>query len=119
MQKLNDLNPADLTDAQKNLRANALLYLQRLQGLSAKDLEDLAQFLINRCYLIAVSTPDLESAYRIFSILNDRGMDLSHTDILKAEIVGAIADENREKYTKKWEDLEDDLGREHFQDLIR
>ncbi len=118
LQSLESLSEAELSDAQKNMQANALFYLAKLRELSLSEVKDLAQFLLTRCYLIAVSTPDLESAYRIFSILNDRGMDLSHTDILKAEVIGAIAENDREGYTKKWEDLEDELGRENFQDLF-
>ena len=66
-----------------------------------------------------MSTPDLESAYRIFSVLNDRGLNLSHTDILKAEIIGQISpDQQQEEYTRKWQDIEENLGREAFEDLF-
>lgn len=118
MQQVGKLNEAQLSDAQKNLRANALLYLERLAKLTPDVVRRLAVFLITRCYLIVVSTPNLDSAYRIFSILNDRGMDLSHTDILKAETIGGIDETKRDEYTEKWEDLEDHLGRDRFQDLF-
>jgi hypothetical protein len=65
-----------------------------------------------------VSTPDLDSAYRIFSVLNERGLDLSLTDILKAEIIGPIPDAQKEAYTSKWEDIQEALGREMFQNLF-
>src|SRR5205085_2221623 len=75
-------------------------------------------FILIRCFLIVVSTPDLDSAYRIFSVLNDRGLDLSHTDILKAEIIGKIAQPRRDAYNAKWEEIEASLGREMFQSLF-
>jgi len=78
----------------------------------------LAQFVVTRCFLVAVETPDIDSACRIFSVLNSRGLDLSATDILKAEIIGGTPDQTRENYTKKWEDTEEDLGREPFGDLF-
>ncbi|MEG4048524.1 HNH endonuclease family protein, partial [Microcoleus sp. Pol17_C1] len=78
----------------------------------------LAQFLITQCFLVVVSTPDFDSAYRIFSVLNNRGLDLSLTDILKADIIGKIPEGQKEKYTKKWEDTEEELGRELFKDLF-
>jgi hypothetical protein len=69
--------------------------------------------------LVVVSTPTFESAYRIFSVLNDRGMDLSHADVLKADVLGAIAREDeRDAYAAKWEEVEEDLGRDAFRDLI-
>jgi hypothetical protein len=68
--------------------------------------------------LVIVSTADENSAYRIFSVLNSRGLDLSATDILKAKIIGGIPEAQRDAYTKKWEDAEEDLGRDDFNTLF-
>jgi hypothetical protein len=107
-----------LTDSQSNIRANTLQYLERLKALPEADILSLAQFIVTRCYLVVVATPDLDSAYRIFSVLNSRGLDLSATDILKSEIIGGIAAAQRDAYTKKWEDAEEEIGREAFTDLF-
>ena len=56
--------------------------------------------------VVVVSTPDLDSAYRIFTILNDRGLDLSHSDILKSEIIGRIPAKDQDEFNKKWEDAD-------------
>jgi uncharacterized protein with ParB-like and HNH nuclease domain len=113
------LNLADeLTDSQKNIRTNALLYTTSLSKIPEAEQLRLAQFAVTRCYLVVVSTPDLDSAYRIFSVLNSRGLDLSPTDILKSEVIGGIPAVLRDAYTKKWEDAEQDLGREAFTDLF-
>ncbi len=118
IERLKMLNPATLSDSQRNVRDNAVLFLQHLQKLTEAQRLALAQFVINHCFLVVVSTPDLDSAYRIFSVLNDRGLDLSHTDILKAEIIGRIASQQQDKYTEKWEEMEASLGREDFEDLF-
>lgn len=107
-----------LPDAQGRLRANAQVFMDGLAKLSRTELVRLVQFVITRCYLVTVATPDLDSAYRIFGVLNSRGLDLSATDILKAEIIGGIAPALRDAYTKKWEDEEEDLGRDEFGDLF-
>jgi Protein of unknown function DUF262/Protein of unknown function (DUF1524) len=106
------------SDSRKNLHKNALYFDQRLKELSVAERVSLAQFIVTRCFLVVVSTPDLDSAYRIFSILNSRGLPLAPGDILKAEIVGAIEDSQRDAYTKKWEDLEESLGRDEFSELL-
>ena len=117
--KLKVLNSTSLkTDSQKNIRDNALLFLKRLQEFSDSQLVRLGQFITKRCFLVVVSTPDFDSAYRIFSVLNDRGLDLSLTDILKAEIIGKIPDAQKEKYTSEWEDIETELWRDAFKELI-
>lgn len=107
-----------LPDAQARLRANAQVFADELTTLDQGELVRLVQFIITRCYLVTVATPDLDSAYRIFGVLNSRGLDLSATDILKAEIIGGITPALRDDYTKKWEDEEEDLGRDEFGDLF-
>ncbi|WP_426020764.1 DUF262 domain-containing protein [Brevundimonas sp. DWR2-3-1b1] len=107
-----------LSDSQRRLRDNGRLFTDRIVTMSEEDRARLAQFIVTRCFLVVVSTPDLDSAYRIFSVMNSRGLDLSATDILKAEIIGAIPSEYRDTYTGKWETAEEDLGREAFVDLF-
>ena len=116
--KLNKLNAGQLSDSQRNIRANALYFLNSLQEQTDQQRVRLAQFIVKNCLLVVVSTPDLDSAYRIFSILNDRGLDLSHSDILKSEIIGRIATHQQEAYSEKWEDSEEELGRDAFSDLF-
>lgn len=116
-QKLVQLNTL-LPDAQSRLQTNAQTFKEGLEQLTQAELVRLVQFVITRCYLVAVATPDLDSAYRIFGVLNSRGLDLSATDILKAEIIGGIAPALRDDYTQKWEDQEEDLGRDEFGDLF-
>lgn len=119
MNKLVDIAADDLQDVRRNIRDNGLYYLEQLRQLPTEKLKRLSQFIVNRCFLIIISTPDLEYAYRIFSVLNNRGMDLSETDILKAEILGAISEEtDRSEYNEAWEDVEETLGRRGFRDLF-
>jgi hypothetical protein len=106
------------SDSQKNLRDNARLFQSRLDQLSETERLLLAQFIVTRCYLVVVATPDVNSAYRIFSVLNTRGLDLSATDILKAQIIGGLPDTQRDLYTKRWETVEEDLGRDSFGELF-
>jgi len=115
---LKDLNSAAISDSQKNIKENALLFLNYLENLSEYQRVRLTQFIIKQCFLVTVSTPDLDSAYRIFSVLNERGLDLSLTDILKAEIIGPIPDFQKEAYNSKWEDTQEELGRDGFQNLF-
>lgn len=115
---LKNLNSAAFSDSQKNIKDNALLFINRLEEFSDSQRVRLGQFIINRCFLVIVSTPDLDSAYRIFSVMNERGLDLSLTDILKAEIIGKIPQEQRKAFTSKWEDIQEELGREVFKDLF-
>lgn len=118
LQKLAALT-RELPDAQQRIRENALLVQRELAALTPERRQRLASYIVQRCYLVVVSTPDTDSAYRIFSVLNDRGLDLSHADILKAETVGKIADVGvQEAYAGKWEEAEEAIGRDAFKDLF-
>jgi uncharacterized DUF497 family protein len=112
------LDPAQLSDPKKRLRENLLLFQDRVQKLSADERQRFATYLIQNTFLIVVYTPSLESAFRIFSVLNDRGLDLSAADILKADVIGVIGEAEREGYTKKWEDAEENLGTAAFTELF-
>ena len=118
IKKLNDTDPHNLTDSEKNIQQNAMLFYNKLQNFSLKQFIALSGFIINNCCMIIVWTSDTDSAYRTFSILNDRGMNLSFTDILKSEIIGKVSKEKEEKYTKEWEYAEDSVGREDFKNLF-
>lgn len=112
------MNSTLLTDSQQRIQENARYFLDELSHLDEVKLKRLISYLVTRCFLVVVSTPDLDSAYRIFSVLNARGLNLSLTDLLKSEIIGAISEQQQESYTHIWESEEEDLGREAFQELF-
>ena len=113
-----DATAEGLTEPRRNMQANAQLFLERLRELGPEACAALTSFVVTKCVLVAVSTPDLNSAYRIFSVLNERGLDLSPADIFKSEVIGNISEDLRPKYTERWEEVEDELGREGFGDLF-
>lgn len=118
LSRLRDLDPGQLSEAQRKLRSNALLFGEKLAELDQSVVERLVAYLSQMTYLVVVATPDFDSAYRIFSVLNERGLDLSHSDVFKAEVIGRIPEADRAEYTKRWEGEEEDLEREDFADLF-
>ena len=115
------LNPdTQDTEAKGNIIRNAMLLMRRLEENLETD-EEVVKFgayLVQRCFLVAVSTPTRQAAFRIFSVMNSRGMSLLATDIIKADVIGKIPEELHEKYNEKWEDLEVEVGRDGFNDLF-
>jgi hypothetical protein len=80
--------PAGLQDSQRHLAENAQYIRLRLGALDENRRNSLVAFVLQRCYLVAVSVPTAASARRIFTVLNARGLDLAPTDILKAQELG-------------------------------
>lgn len=107
-----------LNDSKENLKRNTETIYNELQGFSNDYLNKFSQFLLKNCFLVMVSTPDLDSAYRIFSVLNDRGLELKATDILKSRVIGSISKSNQAKFNQIWEDNEEAIGRDQFNELF-
>ncbi len=110
--------PRLFKDSQARLVENAILMRASLSSLKPEKRQRLAMFLAMRCYLVIVAASDEASAFRIFSVMNSRGLDLSAADILKSELIGKLPQERQDEYTEKWEDIEVELGREKFAELI-
>lgn len=108
-------------ESQKNIQSNSRLLLHKLQDKFEGDQDalcDFGAFLVQRCFLVAVSTPSQKSAFRVFSVLNNRGLDLLPTDIVKADVIGRISEAQQEEFTEMWEELEVQTGRYGFNDLF-
>lgn len=110
--------PRGTTDSQRRIFENARYLYEKLSGEDNDCRRILSEFIIRHCYLVVVSTRDTSSAYRIFSVMNDRGLDLTPPDILKAEVVGDIDETDQQEYSEKWENIEQELGRSRFADLF-
>ncbi len=122
LSKLKDLDTDMLeNEAQLNVKKNAGYFLEKLSssfGSNETTLTKFVKFLMTRCFLIVVSTPSQKSAFRIFSVMNSRGLDLQTTDIIKADIIGDIKDKKEDEYSSRWEEMENALGREEFNTLF-
>lgn len=117
-----DIDPSSLdNESQVNIRANAKHFVQAVADAlpTPEKLRAFVTFLLTRCYLVAVSTASQESAFRVFSVMNSRGLDLQPTDIIKADTIGKLKSENdRQIYNDKWEEMEVELTRDGFRDLF-
>ncbi len=67
-------------------------------------------YLLQYVLMIYVYSEKLEDAFRVFTILNDRGVKIRNSDILKAQNLQHVPDAERIKYGIKWEELESELG---------
>jgi len=81
-----------------------------------KTIEGFADFILNKVVFIYVATENREDAFRLFTILNNRGIPLTNADILKAINIGEIEKADRkeeaEVYAKKWEEIQNELDKD-------
>lgn len=116
------LDPASLdTESKKHIQENCRSLKVKFEETFQNDEDELlkfSNFLLNRCYLVAVSTPSQASAFRVFSVMNSRGLDLLPTDIIKSETIGKLPTDLQKAYTDKWENLENLVGRDGFNEVF-
>ena len=103
-----------LTD-EKNISishmANAVLIIKNFfTEKNEKQIEEFGEFIAEKPVFIYVSTESMEDAFRMFTILNNRGVPLTNADILKSINIGVVDKNNQEKYAQIWETIESDLG---------
>ena len=115
---LTDKSPSELTDAIVRIIENRNILRKKLFDLDKEEKTEFATFILKNCYLVVIETPNEESAFRIFSVLNARGLSLTVADLLKAELISSIPDDKQKESTDSWEDDEKRLGRSDFTNLF-
>lgn len=64
--------------------------------------------ILNNCILLPIEAESQETALRIFSTLNDRGLPLSDADIFKAQFYKYYSEKGeKDSFVKKWKKLEE------------
>ncbi len=118
---LMQIDPATLdTEAKRHIQKNCAILREKFKDNFDTDAELLkfSQFMLTRCFLVVVSTPNQDSAFRVFSVMNSRGLDLLPTDIIKSMTIGKLPQAEEQAYTAKWEELENMTGRDGFNEVF-
>ena len=104
----------DDKDVSINNMTNAIKTIEEFFKNKNDAIEGFIDFLFNNVVFIYVATEDREDAFRLFTILNNRGIPLTNADILKAINIGEIEKSGNKKlaeeYAKKWEEIQNELG---------
>jgi len=89
--------------------AKAILTIR--EYFSNNNIDDFFPFLRSNVLMIYVASEDLEDAFRLFTVMNSRGVKLRNSDILKADNLGQIKETNKRlEWAKKWEETESYFG---------
>ncbi|KMY55298.1 hypothetical protein AC623_16280 [Bacillus sp. FJAT-27231] len=115
------VNEPDLTESQDRMTKAIYIFSEKFLENGQLDeqlVDNMIHFILNKCMFVYVKTGTFTSAFRLFSILNDRGMPLSNADLLKSTNLGAITETERLHYQNLWEAMEEELGREELEKLL-
>lgn len=106
----------DVSDPSVPNLARAILEIRRFfTQNSTINLEKFFTFFRNKVMMVYVASADLDDAFRMFTVLNDRGMKLRGSDILKTQNLRALKQEKasveeQRKWAQYWEAIEGELG---------
>ena len=88
--------------------------------LGQTDLKRFATYLRDKVFVVFVQAEDRASSFRLFNVLNNRGMSLNDADLLKNHLLSKVGDDKQcsEKVEKNWLDMEDLIGDEKLNGFL-
>ncbi|QIZ35795.1 DUF262 domain-containing protein [Saccharopolyspora sp. ASAGF58] len=109
-------------NGEQKYRTAVELFHRRLDSLSHPEVVNLAEFIVQRCVVVYLAASSFEEAFRLFTVVNDRGRQLRRIDVLKANNLAPHVipdDEDRRHYAEKWEAMEEKVGEKSFEEIFR
>lgn len=90
--------------------ANAMLVAHEFLEENKSDIIGYLSYFLNKVLMIYVATEELQDAFQLFTVLNNRGVKLSSSDILKAENLKELSATDRTFWATRWEEMETYFG---------
>ena len=112
--ELDNFNTSDSTESVKNLceRYNDIIELFPKE-ITDEMLLNFCYWLIEKIYFIEIVAQDEQDASKIFITMNDRGLNLTPSEMLKSYLLSEIkSNDRREKLNKRWKEKIDRLKRD-------
>ena len=75
-----------------------------------------ANYFLTKVYVVFVAAYSWQSAYRLFNVLNARGMSLSNADLIKNTLFSQLGSQasRSEELEERWLELEEEVGIERL-----
>lgn len=90
--------------------ANAMLVAHEFLEENKSEIIGYLSYFLNKVLMIYVATEELQDAFQLFTVLNNRGVKLSSSDILKAENLKELSAADRTSWATRWEEMETYFG---------
>lgn len=90
--------------------ANAMLVAHEFLEENKSEIIGYLSYFLNKVLMIYVATEELQDAFQLFTVLNNRGVKLSSSDILKAENLKELSATDRTSWATRWEEMETYFG---------
>lgn len=119
---ISNLDEEELSEAKKNMITAIKVFKESFSDEEGNVLDEklnaFIKYLLQKVVLVVITTNTFESAFRLFNVINSRGLPLTNSDLLKSENLRVINIERRKDFTEIWENDEIDLGKDGIEKLI-
>jgi len=111
----------DLDEPENRYVLAIKIFRDKLLAYQQDFLQKFSQFVSQKCVMIYLSTTSFDDAFKLFTIVNDRGKQLRRIDILKAQNISpdvVPSDSVRNRLAQTWESLEKNLGESTLESIL-
>lgn len=105
------------TQSQKNLANNFNCAKKLLKEIKQEtDIISFMNFILRNVSIIKITTIDTNDSFRLFNVLNSRGIPLTQSDLFKAFLFEKLNENEKDlsDFEKTWDDIENKIGIENM-----
>ncbi len=107
-------------DLEKNKFINAaLIFKEKLSQLKRSQISGFVSYLLDKVIMISIVCTKQHFAIKLFQVLNNRGLDLENTDLIKSHLYGKLMKiRDRQKFMATWGQIETISKQEHVDEPL-
>ena len=119
---VNEIDEKEISEAKQNM-LNAIrtfkeVFVDENGGVLESKLDEFTKYFLQKVVVVVITTDSFTSAFRLFNVINARGLPLTNADLLKSENLRVISEDKRNIYTDMWENIEQELGKDKLEQII-
>lgn len=112
LQGKSDYKPEKPTYTESLFIENQKVIGDYLKSKTEQELKEFAKYILQNVFVVFVQTDDISSSFRLFNVLNNRGMSLSNADLLKNTLFEYAIKFKKEssQVESAWSEIEEIVG---------
>ncbi|QPJ86004.1 DUF262 domain-containing protein [Sarcina sp. JB2] len=119
---VNEIDEKEISEAKQNM-LNAIktfkeVFIDENGEVLESKLDEFTKYFLQKVVVVVITTDSFTSAFRLFNVINARGLPLTNADLLKSENLRVISEDKRNIYTDMWENIEQELGKDKLEQII-
>lgn len=112
LQDKKEYRPDKPTNTEQVFIDNAAVIKRYLEKMTDNELKNIARYILQNVFIVFVQTGDFASSFRLFNVLNSRGLPLTNADLLKNALFESASTHKKDagQIESAWSQIEDMVG---------